>query len=591
MNRLTTLLLLVLVVGLGLAVWYQTEHEEPVVERVVVPLFEGLETGELTRIRVDNIERNIHLSLDRGEDGRWDLTDPLAYPARHDMVVQLLSILHENRAWIVAESEEEPLREALEQPRARLRLFTGEGPPDHELLMGAVDADAMRINVLADGQVRRTLRNLETVLETSVLDWRSRQVFDMRPDEVVEIRRAGIDPREDRALNLDLHARRDGAGWWLDRPVRLNASPSYMRIWSAALTQLRVDRFHSDVPDPDLEAFGLAPPAFTLTLMDRRGSEQTLEVGKPVVSAPTYFARRSGSRHVWELEPQNFSQVFHQPDQLFDPVLVRLPREYMDQILLRGAGHEVRLTRVEAEEEWTVASRPTEQEDAEWSVERPAEERRVGEVLALLGKPDVISAYLWHEPVEDYFPPGSPVEGLWAVSGGIRHGGRVGEEYVTEGGVHRHTFLRERESAVCLVPPEVGALLERPPQDYVSLQLTALSEPILQNLYIGHGDVRREFRRTIQGTWVHPELDSDALPELLPVIEHLFFLTAERHLAPEEEVPLEDVVTVRIEDRRGQTTYFEVGRTAGGEVHARIEGRQAVLKHQALHEDLLEIAR
>ena len=105
MNRLTTLLLLLAVLGLGALVWLQTEREVSDVPQDKVELFAGLDVASLTRIRIDNLERSIHLSIDRDSTGRWVLTDPIAYPVREDMFVQLLGVLGRNEAWPVPASQ------------------------------------------------------------------------------------------------------------------------------------------------------------------------------------------------------------------------------------------------------------------------------------------------------------------------------------------------------------------------------------------------------------------------------------------------------------------------------------------------------
>ena len=588
MNRLTPLLLLVIVVGLGVAVWLQTEREVTEVPRAEVPLFEGLDLDAVTRVRIDNLERSIHVSIDRDAGGRWVLTDPIAYPVREDMFVQLLGVLGQNQAWRVPESSEEMVRKDLERPRAVLELHTAEGKK-HELKMGSVAVDGQRVLAIVDGRPVRTMRNIETVLETSVLDWRSRRVFDMRPRDVIGVRRDGIDPLPNSVTELGLTARRSVDGWFVERPRRFTADPGVTQLWAEILSRLAVDKFVSDDPQAELARFGLQAPAFTLTLMAPGGREEVLEVGKPVVNGDAYFARRRGSHHVWRLEGRSFAMLFHTPDDLVDKRLLRLPREAIERIQLRGGSQDLRLTHNLLDGDWTVAWRaPGSDEDA-WTAELPADLAQVDDLIATLSQESSVARYLWDEPVEEAFPEDGPPRAIWVESGGKRHGGRVGSEYVGPAGTPARRFLREREDAVCVVPLDVAALVDLTPEELISLKLTQLSEPTLSRIEISRGDVRRVYKKTIQTTWLHADLDTDALPELLPVIEHLFFLRATAHVPRSESAPLEDVVTVRITDRKGDETQFDVGRTATGEVRAAIGSRQSVLKHAPLHADLVKI--
>ena len=64
MNPRTTLILLVLVSVLGGLIWVQTGREDPEAMVVDVPLLEGYDPSRLTRVRIDNIERSSHISLE-----------------------------------------------------------------------------------------------------------------------------------------------------------------------------------------------------------------------------------------------------------------------------------------------------------------------------------------------------------------------------------------------------------------------------------------------------------------------------------------------------------------------------------------------
>ena len=502
--------------------------------------------------------------------------------------MQLLGVLGQNQAWRVSAQAEERQQEDLERPRAILELQTEDGQV-HELKMCSVAVDSQRVLAIADGRVVRTMRNIETVLETSVHDWRSRRVFDMRPRDVIGVRRDGIDPLPDGVTELGLTARRSLDGWFVERPRSFTADPGVTQTWAELLTRLAVDKFVSDDPEPELQRFGLQAPAFSLTLMAQGGREEVIEVGKPVVNGNAYFVRRRGSHHVWSLEGRSFAMLFHTPSDLADRRLLRLPRESIERVQLRGGAQDLRLTHDFSSGDWTLAWRAPGAGDEAWTAELPADLARVDGLLASLSQESSVARYLWDEPVEEAFPEGGPLRAIWIESGGTRHGGRVGPEYVGPAGTPARLFLREREDAVCVVPLEVAALLELTPEDLISLRLTQLSEPTLSRIEISRGDVRRAYKKTIQTTWLHADLETGALPELLPVIEHLFFLQATAHVPRSESAPLEDVVTVRITDRSGDETQFDVGRTAAGEVRAAIGSRQSVLRHAPLHADLVKI--
>ena len=89
MSRFTTLALLVLVIGLGVAVMLQFGREDPELGRGPVPLFEDLQTRRLVSIRLDNIPRSTHMGLEL-QEGRWRMIDPIDYPVRTEFLASLL---------------------------------------------------------------------------------------------------------------------------------------------------------------------------------------------------------------------------------------------------------------------------------------------------------------------------------------------------------------------------------------------------------------------------------------------------------------------------------------------------------------------
>lgn len=588
MNRFTTLVLLVLVIGLGVAVMLQTGREDPDLGQGPVPLFEDLQTRRLVSIRLDNLPRSTHMGLERTQ-GRWRLIDPIDYPVRTEFLASLLRAVSSAQARRVPPSDLEGAKQGLDPPRAVLELT--EELEDGSLRkqrveMGDVDLDGMSVYVRIRGRVYRTLRSLETMLEHSVNDWRSRKLFDLDHSAVVEVHRQGFNYLNGEQIPLELQAQRQGAGWWFDRPVRLQADPGAMAIWTQVLASMSLERFSSDVADPDLSRFGLDNPWFSLTLTDSSGLTQTLQVASP---SGTYFCKRDDLHHVWELDLRELPKIGHDVLELFDGHLARIFRRDVEFLHLVGPGHVIRLTQDRQAGEWTVSHQDA---DGEWTLELPADRAAVERVLGVLEQEEILD-YLWDDPVEDIFPPGAPVHGVWLESGGVRFGGRVGPVRVTQQGNEVYPFHRERESRVGLVPRPVAELLELTALDFESLLVFSfIAQRTAWMSLAREGRDPREYQHTVQGIWVQPEFPDHEAKELWPVIEHLVHLLAERRLAPDENVELEDVVTVRIGSLdRGDPEQVQIGRTPEGEVRARRGARQAVLRSPELHELLLEIVK
>jgi len=301
MSRVTTALLALLVLSLGLAAWFQGQREDPDFGRGEFALFEGLDPSRVNRIRVDNVERSMQLGLARDGRGVWNIVDPIAYPARQELVLALLRVTT-NTAWLVPAGEQELAQSSLSSPRAVLELseLLDDGTERlHRVSMGAVDLDQMRVFAEVDGRTLRTMRNLEVALENDLVEWRSRRIFEVDGKSVVSISRRGLDYRGDVQVPLDLEVQRQQSNWFMERPLRLHGDPAAVATWAEVLARLGVDQFVSDFDPPPLEKFGLHEPWFTLTLIDQRGEAQTVEFASKL---GTYFCRRVGLPNIWTVQ-------------------------------------------------------------------------------------------------------------------------------------------------------------------------------------------------------------------------------------------------------------------------------------------------
>jgi len=585
MSWRTTAVLLVVAVLLGVLVWRQTEREDPGQGVLVVPLLPDYDPSRVVGLRVDNLRRSIHMGLERDSLGRWYLTDPIAYPARREMLLQILEALR-NPATRVAPAELAAADTGLDPPRTVIEVR--EELPSGEVLrrqveLGAVDLDGMRLYARVGGVVLRTLRNIETPLELHWQEWRSRAVFELDPGGIVEIAREGFLYEGERQTALELQSQLRGRSWWVDRPRRFLADPVAMGGWGAALATTHVDKFRSDVEDPDLGAFGLDNPWFHLTLVDRGGRSQGLAVA---VHGGGVFAKRDDLPYVWELEARELARLTTDPRDLYDRHLARVLRSEVEAIHVLGREHELRWT-PQGEKRWNVSHRAP---DGEWTVPRPANAEVVDRILRHFEQTELVG-YLWNDSIADWLPAGQPTTGLWLESGGLRFGGRTGRARRTEQGTEQLTFAREAEDVPSLLPPEVGQLLDLTPLEAESLVLVESPEIRLIALRIGLEDrTPREFLREVQGTWVYKDTPTQSAREIGPVLDYLTYLRAEVHYPLEASEPLSDVVRVELNGADGRS-QVEIGRTAAGEVRAVIGARQSKLAQPQVHELLLAIAR
>ncbi len=591
MSRLTTWGMGLLVLVLGGAIILQTRSEDPDFGHAEFPLFAGLEVNRVTGIRIDNVERNTHIGIEQDARGRWLVVDPIAYPARTELLTALFRVCA-NRAWPVPPEELEQARVSLDEPRAVLE-FTEQladgSQTKHRVTMGAVDIDGMRVFVEVNGRTLRTLRNLEGILENDLHEWRSRRVFEVDGSKVVAVERTGFDYSGEQQVDLDLSVVRESTNWLVQRPVRVHADPGAVTTWTQVLARLGVTQFVSDRSPANLEPYGLESPWFELSLEDHTGLRQTLQFAN---RQGDYFCKRTDLPNVWRIEGRDVEAIFFDVRKLFDESITRVYRREVSSLLLLG-DDPLRLRRTTSGSSWSLAQLT---ESGQWGLESAAEGSAVEALLSVLEQ-ERVHNYLWDEPVANWFAEDkNQRRGVFVEVGGVRSGGWVGARVPSESGVPQYAFLREGESVVGLVGEPLHEMISTPRTQLLSLYVYTLDEIRLKRIRViglpaGSGR-QQDFVRSVQGTWVYPDKDPQVqveARELRGVLDHLTHLLASRHLSAEEGQDLSQKVAVEILAQDGSLTRVEVGLTESGEVRALYEGQQSPLAHPGLHQDLLDL--
>ena len=587
MSWRTTLSLLVIVAALGFAAWWQREREADYVEGTTRRLFDGVEVARVHSIRLEALERPPGVRMERDARGDWFLTDPIAYPARQAMVAELLSIVARNMAQPASPAE----ISARDAPFQRLGLFEVEErfldgqARTTRIEVGDVDLDGVRLWVREDGEILRTLRNIETMLQRGLHELRSDRIFSLAPEAVVEIERAGHDLRRDRVELIDLAAHRDVVNWRLERPFRGALDPTIFTLWLSSLTSLKAKAFIDD----DVRAlgpYGLASPQVTLRLVDRFGQEQEA-IFAQAIDGGQWYAHRVGLPYVWELETGASTRFFERPEDFLDEQLVRVFRDDVRTLEVRNEHGRFSVLRDHASREprWLFSARDA--QGAE-SIQRPAERSLVEDLLGSLE-----AAELRHLPEENAsasFPAGAPSAGVWIEDvHGVRQGGRIGAAYDWSDGTRGFLFARDGEDVVSFVPEDLGRLLELDASRLLSLRLFDIDEVLQRRLVIATAERSFTYFRSTEGVWRHEESKIEAT-ELRPTLDGIFFLRAESHLpAGSTAEELREAVRIELVDARGQRNLATLGRDGEGRVQCEVLAQRSLLADPGLFEDLRKL--
>jgi len=570
MNLRTTLGLLLVLAALAGAVLWQRGREAGELD-LQRRLFEGVEASRVVAIRVDHIERGYVLRLERDGAGRWFLTDPIAYPAAPELVQLLLEDVAMAVSVRVPEAEQGEEELGFAPPRAVLAVeeaLPGGERRRTQVELGAPDPDRTRLNVRVDGEYRRCLVRLRTTLDREADEFRSRRVLTIDPRAVVEVVRTGVMKLEldEPPVDTTLTAYQDGPRWGAVQPVAAQLSPLDLGVIVVGAARARVQTFVEDDP-PDLARYSLDPPGMRLELRTAEGESEVLLLGRRG-SLPPWYLMREGFPHVWSIDDGDAERLMLPAAELYDRRFLSALREDVDGLRLEARGRALELAR--GERGWTLTGRR-----ADGSPFGPlrADAARVDDALARLEGLELAALE------GDLTPAFEPAARLEVTVGGEPRGAVVGAPR-PDGSL---LFRRDGDELVQVAEPWLLELAEVPLDELRARELLGITENELSGLELeGAGGRAARFVRDGRGLWHRDGRREEAL-ELLPLLDGLVFLRAERFLGP--EAALEAPLVVRFLRHGSPPVELEVGRAEGGAA-ARVGGEVSLLREAALHEGL-----
>lgn len=593
MNTKVLLFLVLLVGGLVYLTQYQQEVESKQVDPYNGPLLGDARPERLVEIRWDHVVDNRQVALEK-QDGKWVIVDPINFQAAPHRISLLMDAFF-RQAREVPAPDTEAVASHFDPPRIAVTLIEemeGGVRREHRFRLGALDADGMQVEVEKDGLYLRTLRNVDTALSVSVYDLRKRRLFDLNPDRIVQIERSGFSDASGSMIDLAFQARREGPTWMQRQPVAVQLDPAVMSVWSRQLCSVYAGGFVSDVEDPDLAEHGLHMPNANLKLTDAAGNTQELLFAETAEGG--WVAKFTDQRFIYGLAPEQVALILEDWSMLRDTHLLRAHRQDLDQIELSNSAGIIRLTQGPAlDDDWTVARKATGQTD--FGMEWLAEKSKVQEFLGLVEQSEITN---WL-PTETHkakkvFVAGVPFSRLVFRFRNMLKGevstALVGPVHTTDAGTRLRTYARDGDDAVGLIPLAFHEWISRPLQSWRSRLVWDVKEGRMARLRLTQGDKVREYKRKIQGTWTY--MDAETSPvELLPALDHLVFLRADKHLPGDSHDSLTNPVLVEFLEVGGGQFSAVIGPGPDGVIQIQHRGLSSVARNQDLYELLAGIVR
>lgn len=538
MHRRTALVLALLVIGLGTLVWFRQQAEQGGRAQVEGPLLPDLTRDGLGAMRVDHLERDVHLRLERGEDGAWMITDPLRYPADGAVVTHVLEALFLNRA---QGFEGDSAALGLSPPRIVVELEPrdpGAGPPCR-IEVGAIDLDRQHVFVRVDGRLVRTLRNVDSALDREVPDWRQHALLFVSPGAIAELQRRGRPPPGDPPADLALDAAADG-GWRATSPWRAALAPEAIGALLTSLTSLRVAAFEDDAPGP-LELYGLEPPDLRVEIAMPSGERHALRFAY-LPGSDRVRCLVEGSPHIYRLEDRALVWLTAPSEALVDRELVRVVRERVSALRLVSEGRETRLERRGFAWWMTTQGGAGPAFDNE-----KADGERVADLLGRLDAARVIELLLGAEPPASPWP-----QAIYVEADGEEHGGAIGPRMTALSGAEGLGFLRSGDTLLGLVEASLSEIAATDPQSLRSRELHRVPELEVARLTLSapEADLARAWRRANTGRWT-PEGSEVEARDLAQLLDRLLNMRALSFPGPDDAPSGGREISAELFDRDG----------------------------------------
>ncbi len=590
MNARTLIVLALAVGGLAFLALRQSRKDDALLAERDVALFEGLDENLVVALRIENVQRDLHMRFERDGRGGWQLTDPLAAPAERaplDMIVQAAVA---RRGAAVPEEEARDLAKlGLDPPRFVLDVESKvAGQRSRQRAeFGAVDLDGQRIFVRARGRVFRVLRDLEPLLDMELHELRSSAVSDLDPRDVVEVHRSGSVPVEGVGPGLDatLDAVAEGGVWRATAPVTGVIDPAAMAIFVQSTAAYRFEKVF-DEGQRSLRSMGLDPPELTIRLESIRNETVELVFGRTGTQRQGgWLGTRVGHGPVWPISGDDVRYLAAPVENFLDHKLVRLRRSAMRRVELSTPSGEVRLVR--GPKGWTL-----ETARAGSAVFGPPAAAETGAVEDLIGQLERYELAEFRRSLDWDAGPAPHRYRIEAEDG--ETGGTFGAPYTDAAGSTAVRFQRAGETAVALGPADILAHLALPPQRFLSLRLLDTVEAELASITLSGENGERRYVRTAKGQWVVEGGEIEAR-ELRGVLDALMFLKAHEHV-PDDALlqPLRSPITVVLSAPGVVRATFTIGLAdgpAGERTMIELDGRRSVLADAKLHARLAAILR
>ncbi len=550
-SRSVWILLVFVLLLAGVTLW-QIGREDRHTFDVDRPLFDGVRPERVISVRIDQLERGLQLSMQRDGDGAWQIVDPLDFPAEAGVLERLLEVISKNRA--IPVEKPDLARLSLAPPRAVLEFVETlpTGPRKLRLELGAKDLDGKYVYARIDGQVVRTLLNLDSTLERDLAGWRRHRVLNIDPASVVEVRRSGklVLDRARGLIDLQLEAGTTETGWRATKPWNAALDPGTVGALLTNTCYMQARTFLADSA-AQVPAFGFENTDLRLEFACLDGSEETL-LFKHDADTESWTCMREGSTHVFQVEATGLAFLALRSDEFIDSRIAHAARDDVQKIELRQGGRSLSLRR--KGQAWMLGS----QEQTVSRREVIADSQAVFDLLGALENARAARFLVARSDVG--FRPDEPTRSLSVFTSAGEFGVEFGAPHEASPGIAGRQFRRSGDDVVGVVEERIAALASREWAELVDRQMIKLPEQAIVAIELEHGDFKRRYTRdATSGRWSPEGVDVEAPKGFQKCVDRLLSMRAEVAVDLDAAFEFQDPWQVVVIDGGNVRTAYRLG--------------------------------
>jgi len=351
MKPLRLLIAVVILAGFGAAIWYSQKNPpkpETTTETKTVKVL-NLKEDQIQKVRVVHANGET-LELKRGDNGKWQMTEPAPYRVDESNANSLVSTLSSLDAdQVVAENNSDWQSYGLETGKFTVTVSTKDGK-DHKLTVGdeAPASSVIYARLAGDNRLFALSSYMKSSLGKTAPDLRDKRLLPLESDKLTRLTITN--------KNGTVEFARTGKGWEISKPRALRADSFAVDD----LVRAAETAYDSVLAEDEKGAakYSVSSPYATLEAASAAGTQRLVigeQKGKEKDATTTYFAKTTAMPGVFKITQTNAESFNKKLDQFRNGRIIELGAD--DPAKLEVRDGDLRLTLEKKGDRWQAGAK------------------------------------------------------------------------------------------------------------------------------------------------------------------------------------------------------------------------------------------